>query len=104
VTGDLNQGDFELFDLEADPRETRDLSGEQPERLTRMKRDLLAWNDSVESSVAGRDYPEGRVSPADPEPQNWYETPAYQPYLDQWKTRWEYRSSLDKQRKVKKAR
>ena len=59
-----------------------------------MKKDLLAWNTSVDASFAGRDYPEGRVTPADPESVFWYETPAYQPYLEQWKDRWEFKSTL----------
>jgi arylsulfatase A-like enzyme len=103
LTGDLGKGDFQLYDLEADPRETRDLSGEQPERFERMKRELLAWNETVEASFAGRDYPEGRVSPADPEPQAWYDRPAYEPYLPAWRDRWEYKSYLERQRKAKQA-
>ena len=66
-----------------------------------MKRELLAWNETVEASFAGRDYPEGQVSPADPEPQPWYDTHAYQPYLPAWQDRWEYKSYLERQRKAK---
>ena len=59
-----------------------------------MKRDLLAWNGSVDASFAGKDYPEGRLSPADPEPQFWFETPAYEEYLPQWQDRWEFRTYI----------
>jgi len=96
LTEDLRKGSFQLYDLEADPKETRDLCAEQPERFERMKKQLLGWNESVEGSFAGRDYPEGRVTPADPEPQSWYERPAYQPYLPEWRNRWEFKSYLER--------
>jgi arylsulfatase A-like enzyme len=102
LTNNLNQDDFQLYDLVADPAETRDIRGEQPERFERMKRELLAWNESVEASFAGRDYPEGKLSPPDPQPQAWYETPAYAPYLPQWADRWEFKSYLNRQNKPKK--
>lgn len=94
VTENVDRGDFQLFDLEKDPKEATDLSAAEPERFARMKQQLMTWNQSVSDSFAGKDYPEGKVSPPDPEPQSWYETPAYQPYLDQWKERWEYKPSL----------
>lgn len=94
LAGDLRKGSFQLYDLVADPKESRDISAEQPERFERMKKQLLDWNDSVEASFAGKDYPEGKVTPADPEPISWHQVPAYQPYLSQWKDRWEYKSQL----------
>lgn len=96
LTDNLGKGDFQLFDLETDPHESRDLSGDQPERFDRMKKGLLAWNEAVDASFAGRDYPEGQVAPADPESRFWYETPAYAPYLPQWKDRWEFKSYLER--------
>ncbi len=96
LTNDLSHGSFQLYDLETDPQETRDLSASQPERFATMKAALLAWNDSVEASFAGKDYPEGRVTPPDPKSRPWYETPGYQPYLMQWKDRWEFRSYLQR--------
>lgn len=94
LTDEVNRGGFQLYDLEADPREMRDLSEQQPERFEQMKRELLAWNESVESSFAGKDYPEGSVTPVDPEPRSWEQTPSYRPYLAAWKDRWEYKSRL----------
>ena len=67
-----------------------------------MKRELLAWNETVDASFAGRDYPEGEVSPADPESRFWYENPAYAPYLPQWKDRWEYNSYLERRSSARK--
>jgi arylsulfatase A-like enzyme len=102
LTNDLRKDDFQLYDLESDPAESVDLSDQQPERFARMKQQLLAWNESVEASFAGRDYPEGRLVPPDPEPQFWYESPAYAPLVPQWKDRWEFRSYLERRAKAKK--
>lgn len=90
-------------DLESDPREANDLSSEQPDRFERMKRELLTWNETVDASFAGKDYPEGRVTPADPEPQFWFDTPAYAPYVPEWKDRWEFKSYFERRNKPEKA-
>lgn len=95
VTINLHKDRFQLYDLETDPNETSDLSTIESERFERMKKQLLAWNETVEASFAGRDYPEGRVTPPDPEPEFWYDTPAYQSYLPKWKDRWEFRSYME---------
>lgn len=102
LTENLEQGNFQLYDLVADARESRDLAAAQPEVFAKMKRELLAWNTTVQASVAGKDYPEGRVVPADPEPVFWYDTPEYQPYLAGWKDRWEFASYLNREAKAAK--
>ncbi|MGC3972178.1 MAG: sulfatase-like hydrolase/transferase [Pirellulales bacterium] len=89
----LKQGQFELYDLASDPSETKDLAETKPEVFERLHGEFTAWNESVERSFAGKDYPEGRVEPADPKPISWTESPAYQPYLDTWRKRPEYRRS-----------
>jgi arylsulfatase A-like enzyme len=45
-----------LFDLIADPGETKNLAGEMPERVERMKRECKSWRDSCVRSAAGGDY------------------------------------------------
>jgi arylsulfatase A-like enzyme len=102
ITDDLRKGRFQLYDLEADPQESRDLSGEQSARFERMKQELLAWNESVEASFKGKDYLENKVLPPDPEPQLWYEIPAYQQYLSQWEKRWEFKSYIEQRGKAKR--
>jgi arylsulfatase A-like enzyme len=96
LTQNLSSGKFELYDLKNDPAEARDVSAGHPEVFTRMQRQLLEWNAAVDASFAGRDYPEGRVSPPDPEPVNWLDVPQYQHYLAEWKQRWEYQSYLNR--------
>ena len=55
-----------------------------------LRQQLRAWNQTVDASVAGLDYPERRVTPADPEPVSWTTASQYQPYLAEWSKRWEY--------------
>ena len=59
---------FELYNVVDDPGEERDLMEEQPEIAARMRAELDGWNQSVDESVTGADYPEGRVLPSGREP------------------------------------
>lgn len=93
LTEDVGKAVFQLYDILADPNETTDLSRQEPEVFEKMKKELLAWNDSVSASFEGRDYPEGKVTPPDPESISWTEHPSYQPYLKDWLKRWEYKPS-----------
>ncbi len=94
LTENIENGLFQLYDIETDPKETKDLSAEQPEIFEKMKAELLAWNATVDASFAGRDYPEGKVTPPDPESIPWTESPGYKPYLAEWAKRWEYEAAI----------
>jgi len=96
VTPDHTKDDFELFDLEADPGEKNNLATAQPEIFTQMKQKFQAWNTSVQASFEGKDYAEGKVSPPDPEPINWFEAAPYKPWLTQWSDYWAYQSYFDR--------
>jgi arylsulfatase A-like enzyme len=48
---------WELYDLAADPKESRDLLAAEPKRAEAMKKDLTAWLESVTRSLNGEDYP-----------------------------------------------
>ncbi len=50
---------MELYDLVADAAETKNLAGENPEIVAKMKTALNAWQASVEKSLAGQDYKAG---------------------------------------------
>jgi arylsulfatase A-like enzyme len=93
-TENLDGGKFELFDLIADPTESRDVAAENPMVAQRLREQFLVWNAGMDASFAGKDYPEGRLVPADPTPIAWNRVPAYQPYLATWKDRWEYANFL----------
>ncbi len=47
---------FMLFDLQADPAETKDLAGEHPEIVRKMAATLASWQDSCRASLNGDDY------------------------------------------------
>lgn len=96
VTEGVRSDRFQLYDLIDDPKESRDLSGELPEVYARMKQQLLEWDRGVDASFAGKDYPEGRVAPPDLPSVDWSTAPAYQPYLGEWRKRWEYQGYLNR--------
>lgn len=103
VSHDPALAEVELYDLVADPRETRNLAATRPEVAARLREQLQAWNASVDASVAGFDYPEGRVVPPIPPRVFWDTVPAYQRYLAEWRERWEYRWFLREGRKQRNA-
>ncbi|MFT5499116.1 MAG: arylsulfatase A-like enzyme [Kiritimatiellia bacterium] len=84
------KGKFALYDLEADPHETTDLSEQQPKIFQRLRSAFDAWDQTVLQSQAGKDYPEGVINPGEPAPRFWTEVEAYKPYFDSWKDRPEY--------------
>ncbi|HYF36559.1 MAG TPA: sulfatase-like hydrolase/transferase, partial [Prosthecobacter sp.] len=94
LTNDLSKGEFELYNLETDPQETHDLAKEKPALFEKLKADLLAWNASVDASFAGKDYPEGKVTPPDPRSISWWEAERYKPYLPEWKNYWAYENIM----------
>lgn len=85
---------FELYDLASDPKESKNLYESHPEIAARMTGMLEQRNDSIENSLAGKDYPEGRVNEGEPEPRFWMTVDAYRPYFDEWRKRPEYASRL----------
>ena len=96
VALNINQPKFEVYDLQTDPREEKDIAASQPELTARLSKELLAWNESVQASVAGRDYPEGRLVPRDQTTRPWPTSPEYKPYLEQLQKRPEYRTAVTK--------
>ena len=85
---------FELFDLDKDPKETTNLMTTQPVLAKQMQGSIEAWMKSKQASYDGKDYPEGRVMPGDPEPRYWTKVKEYEPYFDKWRHRPEYKSRL----------
>jgi len=74
---------FELYDLASDPKETNNLIVERPAIADELKSKWKAWNQSVDDSVAGRDYSEGQVL-EQPERRFWRDDPGYAPYAENW--------------------
>jgi arylsulfatase A-like enzyme len=48
---------WELYDLAADPKESRDLLATEPKRAEAMKKELTEWLESVVNSLNDKDYP-----------------------------------------------
>ena len=84
----LNQkkGTFELYDLDADEQETRNIADEAPEVFARLKQYYDQWSASVDASVDGKDYP-GGLDPNQPKSTFWTQTEIYQPYFEAFKKR-----------------
>ena len=95
LTGKGKQQEFELYDLATDPKESKNLYESHPAIADRMTALLKTRNESIENSLAGKDYPEGRVNAGEPEPRFWTAVDAYRPYFDAWKKRPEYASRLN---------
>ena len=85
---------FELYDLESDPGEAKNIFAEKPELAQRLRGAFLKWNESVNASVAGRDYPEGKVDPAEPGTRPWVTAPEYAAHLSMLRERPEYRNAI----------
>ena len=94
VTQKIEDGNFELYDLSSDPNEQKDLAEQRPEVLKRMKHLFAMFHASVEESLAGKDYPEGKLAPADKAPIQWRQDPNLKTYFQEWKKRPEYRNYL----------
>lgn len=92
-------GPWELFNLKDGTNETENLIKQRPEIARRLRAAFEEWNQSVNESVAGKDYPEGEVSPADPAPIYWPDMPEYRPYLADWKKRPEYKTYIERRKK-----
>ena len=93
VVTSIDKKKFELYDLEKDFSESIDLSRQNPSVFNKMKTDYLKWSESIDSSQAGMNYPEGKVL-KNPERQFWMKDSRYKPYLKEWLNRPEYRDRI----------
>ena len=93
VVTSIDKEKFELYDLEKDFSESIDLSSQNPLIFNQMKNDYLKWSESIDSSQAGMDYPEGKVL-NNPERHFWMNDDRYKPYLKEWINRPEYRDRI----------
>ncbi len=81
---------YELYNLAEDPHEQHNLWPAEPPVARKLLRHMKDFQASVKASVAGKDYPAGRVLPGEPQPRFWMGLEEYRPYLDDWKSRPEY--------------
>ncbi|MFW6169570.1 MAG: sulfatase [Planctomycetota bacterium] len=89
---------YELYNLSEDPKEEHNLYDKNPKTAEQLRREMEAWVESMNASIAGQDYPAGKVLPGDPEPRFWTELEAYRPYFNDWENRPEYKDRLRRKR------
>ena len=92
---------LELYNLADDEKEANDLYQINPKMAARMKALLEETTHSIQVSIEGSDYPEGKLNPGNPEPRFWTDVPAYAPYFEAWKNRPEYESRIKAKLKSK---
>ena len=51
-----NEKGFELYDIQNDPGETKNLADEHPEIVEEMQVPLRKWQESMLNSLTGADY------------------------------------------------
>ncbi len=85
-----------LFDLVSDKTESHDLMTERPADAQRLRSALDAMSESIAKSRSGADYPEGRVTREGPHGRFWYAIPEYQPFLNEWGQRPEYKDWVNR--------
>ena len=89
-----NKVTSELYDLERDSTEKTNLYGSESKVAQKLDRWLDEFVVSLNKSIDGKDYREGRVLPGEPKPTRWHLMPKYEPYFDEWRKRPEYKSLL----------
>ena len=89
---------MELYNLEKDTAEATNLFEKEPRIAQRLKKKAEAINASIEASVAGKDYPEGKVGPQPPRI-FWNTVDAYKPFFFEWSKRPEYGAWLKRRLK-----
>jgi len=90
---------LELYNLAKDTAETTNLFEKEPKISQRMQMQLEAANASIESSVLGKDYPEGKVNQPQPPRIFWHTVDAYKPFFPEWSKRPEYGAWLKRRLK-----
>ncbi|MDG2166301.1 MAG: sulfatase-like hydrolase/transferase [Opitutales bacterium] len=94
VVENIEDGIPQLFDLIKDPKESKNIFYEEPGVASDMMQKYIAFNDSVQGSIRGEDYPEGHVNLNQPPRLFWWEMEEYEPFFDEWAKRPEYAPRL----------
>lgn len=87
VTQDYTNGIFQLYNLALDPKETTDLFAKHPKIAQRMVKVFEKWNESVDESASGNDYPEPFDPKSNPKHGKWVDSEQYKPYVEQFEER-----------------
>ena len=85
VASNVQKNAFALYDLATDPGETKDISKKSTEQFQKMTAHYLKWYQSVEDSIAGKDYPGDFDPDSVPQPKFWTSDKRYQKRFEEWK-------------------
>ncbi len=91
----LSEKKFELYNLKNDPKETSDISNINSDLFTKMKMEYIEWNETVNLSLLGEDYPE-KIVFDQPESHFWWLDEDYKFYLNEFIKRPEYEQRIKK--------
>ena len=97
VRNDPDSDSYEVYNLARDPGETTDISTSSPADATRLRAALDEWNESVEESATGNDYPADDFDPEESKPKWWMTQDGYAPYVDEWRSRPEYARYIERE-------
>ena len=99
--GNQQKESQELFDLVADPTESKSIAQEKPAIFLKLVHEYAQFSQSIDESMRGRDYPSGKLEKPDPEPKRWStDETIYTPFLKVFE---EEQKLLDKLTKPDKA-
>ncbi len=90
---------YELYNLKTDPQEKNNLLKTADAKSINLElyplgSKLVEFRKSLQRSIAGADYPEGHVRAGEPGPHSWMDDQRYQPYIEAWRTRPEFKPWL----------
>ena len=97
-TENRDSGIYQLYKLSSDPLESTNVAEQYPEMYESMISTYEKWDQTVNNSIKGLDYPEGVVTDSSRD-HTWMKDPRYQPYLDEWAKRWEYKERIERSRR-----
>ena len=89
----LKNKEFELYDIELDPAESENISTKKPYLFEKMKKEFYVWYKSVQKSVNGLDYSEGKLF-EQPSSHFWMNDKKYKPFIKEWIKRPEYKDRI----------
>ena len=98
----LTGNKYELYDLKADPKESKNIFSEKSGISQKLKTQLDELISSVKGSIAGKDYPNGIIHER-PTRKFWYEDSRYEKYFDMLWLRPEYKSWQNRAEKYLKS-
>lgn len=84
---------YELYDLRVDQKEEKNLISSREELANKMRSMLETYQKSVEQSALGMDFDSKSILKGHRPPTSWTKFEGYQPYLKEWRKRWEYRNT-----------